>query len=116
MQGFIIDFYPPIVGLEDEFNTVRLGVAWKKRLAVGEEVYLSDNKERKVIGKAIVTDVQTGRLDEICASHADKNHSQLSLGPAGSMERLFAIIQKLYGPHLALPEKKATVIYLKRLP
>lgn len=118
MQHHIIDFYPPIVGLENEFNTVRLGIAWSKRLNIGDEVYLSDNKERKVIGKAVVTDIQKGKLQEICETHAENNHiniSCLELEGFNASLRLMNVIQKFYGPHIALPTKMATVIYLRRI-
>lgn len=116
MQHHIIDFYPPIIGLENEFNTVRIGLAWMKRLNVGDEVYLSDNKERKVIGKAVVTDIQKGKLQEICEIHADNNHTQLqaSVESNTSLE-LMKIVQKFYGPQIATPQKLATVIYLRRI-
>lgn len=118
MQHHIIDFYPPIVGLENEFNTVRLGIAWSKRLNIGDEVYLSDNKERKVIGKAVVTDIQKGKLQEICEIHAANNHInkefQESADYSASL-KLMNVIQKFYGPHVALPTKMATVIYLRRI-
>lgn len=116
MQHHIIDFYPPIIGLENEFNTVRIGLAWFKRLNVGDEVYLSDNKERKVIGKAVITDIQKGKLQEICETHAEFNHTQLMASSESDVSfELMKIIQKFYGPHIALPTKWATVIYLRRI-
>jgi hypothetical protein len=117
MQHHIIDFYPPIIGLEGDFNTVRIGLAWMKRLNVGDEVYLSDNKERKVIGKAVVTDIQKGKLQEICNTHAESNHTQLNqpdMDQEDKSRNLLAIVQKFYGPQIATPTKMATVIYLRR--
>jgi hypothetical protein len=116
MQHHIIDFYPPIIGLEGEFNTVRIGLAWMKRLNVGDEVYLSDNKARKVIGKAVVTDIQKGKLQDICEIHAVNNHTQLqALTESNVSSELMKIIQKFYSPHIATPQKLATVIYLRRI-
>lgn len=116
MQHYIIEFYPPIIGLENHFNTVRLGLAWSKKLNVGDKVYLSDNKQKLVIGEAVVTELHTGSLEEICQSHAQMNHTQLEEpDKAKTPDGLMSVIQKFYGPHIAVPTKKATAIYLRRL-
>lgn len=115
MNHYIVEFYPPIVGLEDEFNTVRVGLGWAKRLKVGDEVYISDNKEKRVIGKAVVTMLETGSLEDICTHHSKNNHTQLKApADANTSQDLLNIVQKFYGPHIAKPSKKATVIYLRR--
>lgn len=118
MHHFVIDFIPPMVGLEGEFNTIRLGMAWSKRLTVGETVYIMDNKLRKVIGTAIVEGIHVDTLENICQHHSHQNHCLLS---ASNLERedlpskMLQIITRIYGPHIAVPSKKATAIYLRRL-
>lgn len=115
MNHYIIEFYPPIIGLEDEFNTVRVGLGWAKRLKVGDEVYISDNKEKRVIGKAVVTMLETGSLEDICFTHSKTNHTQLKApADADTSKDLLNIVRKFYGPHIAQLTKKATVIYLRR--
>lgn len=115
MERYVVGFVPPMVGLESEFNTVRLGLTYAKRLKAGDTVFLLDEKERKVFGTAEVVSVETGKLGEICLNHAAKNHTELLSTDGHEAERLFKLLQKIYGPHAAVPEKKATVIYLKRL-
>lgn len=117
MLQYIIDFAPPMIGLENEFNTIRLGLTLSKKLNVGDKVYIVDNKLKAVIGEAEVTGVFTGSLEELCNAHASKNHTLLD-GTKDSNshpQELMRTVQKLYGPHIAMPNKKATVVYLKRL-
>jgi hypothetical protein len=113
----VIGFIPPVVGVDDSFNTFRLGHAFAKRLAPNQEVFLMDEKTKTVFGRAVVTDVSTGQLKQLCMLHGSKNHTELGKpDPENSPERLFAWIQKIYGPHIATEGKKSTVIYLRRLP
>ncbi|TSP14000.1 hypothetical protein [Cupriavidus campinensis] len=116
MEVPVIGFIPPIVGIDGEFNTFRLGIAFCKKIKPGDEVFLMDEKKRAVIGRAEVTKMDSGGLGEMCLVHANKNHTEVS-GAAGegAHERLFAYIQRIYGPHIATPQKKATVIYMRRL-
>ncbi|MDT4817828.1 hypothetical protein FQZ97_509120 [compost metagenome] len=117
MEVPVIGFIPPVVGIEKEFNTFRLGVAFCKRIKPGDEVFLMDEKRRTVIGRAEVTKMDNGGLGEMCLVHAANNHTEVDNpeGADGAHERLFAYIQKIYGPHIATPQKKATVIYMRRI-
>ena len=115
----IIGFIPPIVGVEDTFNTFRLGAKLAKSLTIGDIVYLANDKEKEVFGKAIVVSLDLGRLDEMCVIHGSKNHTEIGneetqIGNEAP-ERLFKLLQKIYGPQVAMPTKKTTVIYLKRI-
>jgi hypothetical protein len=103
-----------MIGLDGEFNTIRLGMTYAKKLNAGDLVFLLDEKERKVFGTAEVVSVETDKLGEICLNHAAKNHTELASTDGHEAERLFKLLQKIYGPHIATPEKKATVIYLRR--
>ena len=115
MEIRVIGFIPPIIGTEDEFNTFRIGEKLAKTLKVGEEVFLMDEKEKLVFGKARVEAIEVGKLGEMCLIHAHKNHTELAKDPNTASERLFKTIQRIYGPHIAEPHKKTTVLYLKRL-
>lgn len=112
---YVIDFVPPIVGIDGDFNTIRIGLAWSKRLTVGDHVCLMDSKSKAVIGKAEVIEVETGQLGFMCMSHADKNHTELNQTDGRSSERVYALMRKLLGPHIVNYNKQSTVIYLKRL-
>jgi hypothetical protein len=115
MNEHAIGFIPPIVGVEEEFNTFRIGGFYQKRLSPGDSVYLLNEKEKIVFGRAMVTNIDGGPLGEMLLIHAHKNHTELANDPISAPERLFATIRKIYGPQIALPNKKTTVIYLKRL-
>ena len=120
MKHYVLDFIPPVVGIEREFNTIRLGMAWAKKLQPGDHVYLMDNKERRIIGLAEVTALDVDTLVNICQKHGHLNHTQISPSekPECSLdagERMMNVILKIYGPHIALPTKKTTAISLKRL-
>lgn len=96
----VVGFIPPVVGTEGEFNTFRIGGFYAKNLSEGEEVFLLNEKDKMVFG----------------AIHGDKNHTELETAEDGrSAERLFHLLQKIHGPHIALPCKKTTVIYMRRL-
>ena len=111
----IIGFIPPIVGVEDTFNTFRLGAKLSKSLTIGDKVYLANDKEKEVFGEAIVVGLDLGRLDEMCVIHGEKNHTEIGNDDGQAPERLFKLLQKIYGPQVAMPTKKTTVIYLKRI-
>lgn len=115
METHVIGFIPPVIGVESEFNTFRLGGFYSKRLSPGDEVFLLNEKEKMVFGRAKVESIETGSLGELCLIHAHKNHTELANEPNAAPERLFALLQKIHGPHIATPKKKACVIYLKRI-
>jgi hypothetical protein len=110
----IIEFSPPMSGLDGEFNTFRLGIAWSKRLMPGDLVCLMNKKEFLLMGHAEVTAVHVGKLSDMSALHARRNHNQLGLPPDGAGERLIANMIKRYGPHKCLYDSKVTVIYMNR--
>lgn len=116
MNGHVIGFIKPIIGLEGDFNTFRLGSFYAKRLSPGDTVYLLDEKEKLIIGRAEVTGVETGQLGEMLLIHAAKNHTELENDAGSAPERLFVTMKKIYGPHIATPERKVTVIYCRRIP
>jgi hypothetical protein len=115
MQKRVIGFIPPVVGIESEFNTFRLGGFYPKCLNPGEEVYLLDEKAKMIIGRAQVQSVEVGPLGEMCLIHGAKNHTEIANDPADAHARLYALLCKIYGPHIATVTKKTAVIYLKRI-
>lgn len=115
MEVQVIGFVPPLVGLENQFNTFRVGGALAKRIACGDAVFLMNEKTKVVFGRAEVERIEVGPLWDLCVAYAYRNHLELTNDPVGAPERLFAYIQKLYGPHIAPPTKKSCVIFLRRL-
>lgn len=112
----VISFAPPHVGLDGEFNTFRLGLKPHRQLQAGDFVSLLDTKEQAIFGRAQVVKTDVGSLAEMCAIHAPANHTELQVvDPENSPARLFAYVQKLYGPHIAGFHKKTSVIYLRRI-
>lgn len=115
MKMRVVGFIPPVVGVDSEFNTFRLGSFYIKHISPGDEVFLLNEKDKLVFGRATVERVESGLLGELCLLHAHTNHTQLNQDATAAPERLFAILTKIYGPHIISPSKKATVIFLKRL-
>lgn len=116
MRVPVIGFVPPIEGVDAEFNTFRLGGTLAKKLTVDQEIFLMDEKAKEVIGRATVRRVETGKLGELCLLHASANHRELNHPePNDAPKRLFEYLQKLYGPHIAKHDKKACVVYLRRI-
>jgi hypothetical protein len=113
VEQVVIGFIPPIIGVDGEFNTFRLG---KKlgNLPIGSEVLLMDEKRKVVFGKAIVLDVTVGPLSALCAVYAPENHTELQHQDDKHAERLYQTLVKIYGPHIVKPDKTATVIKLRR--
>lgn len=108
---YVIDFIPPIDGIGGEFNTIRVGSFYAKRLKAGDTVFLMNKKERLIIGAATVIGVETAPLIDICIAHGNKNHTQI----AGCGIPIMQVIEKIYGPHIAMPHRNATVVHLKRV-
>lgn len=112
----VISFVPPHIGLEGEFNTFRIGMKLHRQLKAGDFVSLLDTKDQAIFGRAQVISTDMGTLAEMCAIHSPNNHSEIpSTDKQNSPARLFALVQKLYGPHIAGFHKKTSVIYLKRI-
>lgn len=111
----VVGFIPPILGVEGDFNTFRLGLRLAKALAPKDMVLLVDRKTDMAFGAARVRKIVTGELWPLCVEHAARNHRELGDKPEYAAARLFAYLQRLYGPHIATHTKKTTVIYLRRI-
>ncbi|MCL2874694.1 MAG: hypothetical protein FWF12_00065 [Betaproteobacteria bacterium] len=114
MNFRVIGFIPPIIGTEGEFNTFRLGGFYHKNLSIGETVLLLNEKEKMVFGRATVQRIGFGKLGEMLALHAATNHTEIGNDSETASERLGETIRRIYGPHIATPNKKTTVIFMKR--
>ena len=115
MNLHVVGFIPPVIGVEDEFNTFRLGGFYQKRLSPGDEVLLLNEKEKIVFGRAQVRSIEVGTLGEMLLIHAHKNHTEIGNDPNTAPERLNETIRRIYGPHVATLTKKTTVLHMKRL-
>ena len=62
MNLHVVGFIPPVIGVEDEFNTFRLGGFYQKRLSIGSQVYLLNEKEKMIFGRAQVENIDVGDL------------------------------------------------------
>lgn len=110
---YVIEFAPPMLGLEGSFNTVRLGGTWAKRLQDGEKVLLMDKPKSLIFATAIVEGVIVGKLHDVAVSHAALNHNQKGMDAEGAPERLMAAMKKRYGPHKVSDTSRVTAIYLR---
>lgn len=110
----IIEFAEPMLGIEGEFNTFRLGGAWAKRVQSGDTVILMNKKECCVVCLARVLAVHVGRLNELSALYGCRNHNQKHLPAMGAGERVTAAMIKRYGPQKCRDTSRVTVIELKR--
>lgn len=111
----VLDFSPPIVGMEGRFNTFRLGGAWYKRIQRGDEVLLLDTKEKIVFGIAVVVAKDKGTLKQMLSKQAFLNHTQLGKSKRKASVDLHSRILKRYGPKIATDNRLTTVILLRRL-
>jgi hypothetical protein len=114
LEKVVIGFIPPIVGVNGVFNTFRMGRRYAT-LAEGEEVFLMDEKRKVVFGRATVLDVSVGPVSALCACFAFENHTELDKEDGEHAERLFKLLQRIYGPHIVQPHKTATVVKLRRV-
>lgn len=112
---YVIEFAPPISGIDGKFNTFRIGLKWSKLLKAGDKVYLLNKKESAVIGIAAIEEVLTGELRELANRHAAHNHNQKLLDYEGAADRLIANLTRLYGPQIITETKKTTVLYMRRI-
>lgn len=113
MEKYFLDFSPPINGMHGIFNTFRLGAAWIKRVEPGDNVLLANKARSLVIGRAVVSEVDSGTLKEMAIKHGYQNHSQEGYAPEEAAQRITQSMIKRYGPHKCSEESKVTVLYLE---
>lgn len=117
MEKKIIEFAPPLLGMELVFNTFRIGGKLAKELKPGDTVILADSKNKIAFGQARVESIDFGELWEMCMQHASRNHLEQGFDDkTNSPARIYGVLQKFYGPQIVNPNKKSTVVYLRRIP
>lgn len=111
----VLGFMPPHVGLDDRFNTIRIGDTWTKRVVPGKTIVaLVDTKTNEVIGYARVIRVHTGVYDEMLRKHALFNHNMKGV-QENPVEYIGSILHKAFG-HFIKDDSKLTALYLERVP
>lgn len=108
-------FRPPLIGLEDKFNTIRIGGAWAQRLPAGVTVSLWDSITDREIGLARVTASLAGRWDRVRNEHAPHNHMMLEHRAGDTPQLLHKVLTRCYGTTYFHDERNVSVIYLERL-
>lgn len=104
-------------GIGGEFNTIRLGLAWAKRVERGTIVTLYDSKRELVIGDAEVTAVHSGDKSLMVTRHAEHNHGMRHSGLKGyaASSVLLRTLRMRYGKMIFDSQPDCTVIYLRRI-
>jgi hypothetical protein len=108
-------FRPPFIGLDDFFNTIRIGKAWAARLPQGTVVSLRMNETDEEIGIAQVATTLVGTYDEIAKVHAPLNHMMLEHEAVAAPALLHKVLTRCYGTTFFNGERHVSVIYLQRL-
>ena len=104
------------IGLGDFANTVRVGVAWSKRLQTNQMVALYNSKRQEIFGLARVINLVAGPIDEILARHAHMNHIMLEQPREDAPDLLKKWQLRNYGPRIINEDTRITTIYLQREP
>lgn len=100
-------------GLDDRFNTMRLGRAWSKRLRERDIVALV-NKEGERVGFASVCEVLCLPKDEALRQHGEWNHLMLAGNWTSSViTQMEKILRSSYGNLIYNHNDDITVIYLQ---
>jgi hypothetical protein len=110
-----IAFGYPRRGLSGEFNTFRLGLNWSRRVTPGETVELVDARTKKVLKRAVVTQVVTGALGPLAIAHAHQAHNWKNFPEDQRSALLIAALKKRYLPGRVREDSPCSVIYLKEL-
>lgn len=103
-------------GLEDVFNTLRLGSRWAKRVREGMVLTLLDEFD-KPFGQAEVLSIYEGDKDQIIKSHAKFNHNlaEDGLDETEAYQIMLKRLARVYGSGYFKKAKTMTAIYLRRI-
>lgn len=104
-------------GIDDEFNTFRMGTTWVRRVAPGSVVGLLDGKTKSIIGQARVTAVYCGDKATMAKAYGEDNHLLIARGIKGEAVQAFMlkVLRNTFGKLIYQSQEKATVIYLERI-
>jgi hypothetical protein len=114
----ILTFRPPLLGLEGNFNTFRIGAAWAHRVAPGVIVGLGDRANGdRIFGKAIVRKVFYGDYETMCRKYAKDNHMlvESKMTRKAAAEKMAKIMRNAYGKIVVENAEDISVIYMERL-
>lgn len=100
-------------GTDDEFTTIRLGLAWQKRVDNASRVALF-SKKQGYYGEASVTFVDGGLKEDIIYSGSRTNHMMLDFEGKDHFKSLCDIVKKAYGNLIWKHNDQATIIGLRR--
>lgn len=110
----VLGFISPIIGVEGEFNTFRMGRKYST-LEIHSDVFLMDEKQKVIFGSAEVLEVTLGKVGELCVLYGAQNHTELENEVENHAESLYRTLLKIYGPHILTPTKLFTVVRLRRM-
>lgn len=110
-----VGFMPPMVGLERQFNTLRVGKGWYERLREGDRVALINTKSEEIEGYAEVLHVYHGPYNEMLSRHAVYNHCAPYREPGQSAQDYVGEILRRAHGHFLSENSTLTAIYLRRL-
>jgi hypothetical protein len=112
-----IKFKPPIRGLTDiKTNTFRAGLAWFKRLKVGDELQLLNTKTLEVFATATVAELHSGTKEEMAEIHGAFNHSIQALEITDNIAAtILKRLKNSSGTRAFESTNYITVIYLKEI-
>lgn len=113
MDKYALDFAPPLMGLDGQFNTFRLGVAWTRRVQENDTLLLINRARSLVIGRARIHSIDSGKLSDMASKHAMFNHNHKGYSQTVAAERLVTSMIKRYGPQKCNEDSKVTVLYME---
>lgn len=103
-----------LTGLHEPiFNTIRLGLAWPKRLDVGDRVRVMDTKNGAFLRVMRVKEFATGSLGEIVTHHAHRNHALIASDAPDKPAEMMRVLRGAYGSTYTHTGRSATAIYLE---
>lgn len=108
-------FRPPHLGFEAAFSTVRLGMAWTKRVKPLDLVGLIEVGQDKPFAFARVASIKSGPLHKMIKDHAHTNHLMLGKTKVKARAELADVIIAMYGKNWSAPERPATTIFCERV-
>lgn len=110
-----IGFMPPMVGLDRQFNTLRVGKGWFERLRPNDKVALVNTKTEEIEGYAEVLHLYHGNFNAMLERHAAHNHTASFRGPGQSAQsHVGEVLRRAHG-HFLSENSTLTAIYLRRL-
>ena len=113
------EFLPAIpftdeAGMQKLFNTIRVGMAWTRRLYSGQVISLYSPKSKIIFGHGRVLHTAAGPIDDMLAQHAHANHLMLPESSEEAPSILHGWLKQNYGPRIINETTRITAIYILR--